>query len=430
MERLSAWDKSLPSFLGAPLLVWIQWGHAVWQIVRKNALIILLVSLRLHFILKRKRHAIILDTSNRGTKADRWAQELDKRVSADIEFIKFLSDLKNLLQYTECDILDMPTTYEYLEQIIRSENWPESALYSELESLLRNAEQRLEQLKGELKADNRDFAMYNFEKKMLQSEQKMPHETEPSGSDGRERRLIAGKQWKMLQKELDKQETEVKVHEWHDEWAKIQYTPRRQFYIVRQDVLIAYVALKKYFRKHEVVIPTDSLQVTTDMAVARTISYDEAMHMIFTSRAHLGSAARYTVLTFVHSTDVNSKMWAVLSLCPLYLQIHNHNKLSNLLSLIIILFDINSSRWMYEDPHFLRAFEVPPSTPIFVNDYCTFNTEDDINFYHDRVIFRQGREENWRDGYYQVHIDRAHYALRKPGSPFVRVTSKKPIYIP
>ncbi|KAH7288747.1 hypothetical protein KP509_31G040000 [Ceratopteris richardii] len=134
--------------------------------------------------------------------------------------------------------------------------------------------------------------------------------------------------------ELAQQETgEIKVYGYFGIWAKIEYTPRNQFYIVRLEALGAYLSLRKHFKRHDVVFATNKLQVTGNVAVARRVSDDDAMDMIFTRTGHLVNPSPCTFLTFVDSAEVNSRMWALLSLLPLYLQIHNHNKLANLLSL-------------------------------------------------------------------------------------------------
>ncbi|KAH7288746.1 hypothetical protein KP509_31G039900 [Ceratopteris richardii] len=357
MGRLSAWDSSLPKVLGTPLLMWIQWAYAAWQLVRKNPLIILLASLPLHPLLKRKRRIIMLDR---------------------------------------------PEEDDFFEELMGNRSVTE--------------------------------------------EEEMFHEE------------LA---------ELAQQETgEIKVYEYVGTWAKIEYTPRNQFYIVRLEALGAYLSLRKHFKRHDVVFATSKLQVTGNVAVARRVS---DMDMIFTRTGHPANPSPYTFLTLVDSAEVNSTMWALLSLLPLYLQIHNNNKLANLLSLCVIFLDVNkawiyhlylaitfhiikwiklhlfkhmthlyiffsmfSSRWMYDDRVKCKAYETPIDDRLLVGDYCKFKSEEDFLFFKDATspFHIQKGDENIRDTYYRVHICRANVALMKRGNAYVKVIVNKRLFVP
>ncbi|KAH7428892.1 hypothetical protein KP509_09G022100 [Ceratopteris richardii] len=373
MGRLSAWDSSLPKVLGAPLLMWIQWVYAAWQLVRKHPLIILLASLPLHPILKRKRRIILLGTSEEAT--------------------------------------------EYMS--MRDQNW-------------RDMKQEEERLKRVRDGDGDGYDEDEYDK---------------DEGDGDEIDWFGKERRKMLEEELEKQEiVEIEVHDYLGIWAKIQYKPRNRFYIVRLEALAAYVALRKHFTKPDVVFATDNLQVTEDVAVARTISDDDAMDRIFTRTAHFVYPAPYTFLTLVDSRELNSKMWALLSLLPRYLQIHNHNKLANLLSLSVIFLDVNkawiyrvyvaitfhiikwiklhlfkdrrnlyiffsmfSSRWMYDDRIRRHAYETEMKARLRVDDYCKFKSKEDIRFPTARDVsssrfrvFLKEHDDKIKDPYYRV----------------------------
>ncbi|KAH7288756.1 hypothetical protein KP509_31G040800 [Ceratopteris richardii] len=382
MGRLSAADSSLPKVLGAPLLMWIQWAYAAWQLVRKNPLIILLASLPLHPILKRKRRIIMLG-----------------RPEEEEEEVLFEQLMAN------------PSLRELVKMV-------------------------------RVSAQLRRHGATVFPEEL----------------------------WRGFEAELAQQETgEIKVHGYFGIWAKIDYTPRNQFYIVRLEALGAYLSLREHFKKHDVVFATNKLQVTGNVAVARRVSDDDAMDMIFTRTGHLANPSPYTFLTLVDSAEVNSTMWALLSWLPLYLQIHNHNKLANLPSLCVIFLDVNkawiyhvylaitfhrikwiklhvfkrrihlyiffsmfSSRWMYDDRVKCKAYETLIDDLLVVSDYCKFKSEEDIRFFNDGTgpFYIQEGDENITDTYYGVHIDRANVALMKRGNAYVKVIVNKRLFVP
>ncbi|KAH7404670.1 hypothetical protein KP509_15G037200 [Ceratopteris richardii] len=519
MGTLGAWDRSLPNLLGTPLFVWVQWVYAAWQLVRKNALVILLVSLPLHFILKRKRTIIILGNRPRIEEVnvvETNKEEEEKEIESQEEEEEVAKRMWEVLENTE---MELP------EDVKVGKAMKHNSGADKVRELIDEVTHRLWYFEAtRFLISGTKYCLFEIDKFQVSefesSEEQRPTEFENQRHTEaqKETRVHTQAQKEVrvhteAQKEVrvhTEAENEVRVHteaqkevrvhteaeeevRVHTEaqkevrvlgcigqWAKVLYTPRNQFYIVRQDALIAYEALMRHFQKHEVVFATDNLQVTPDMGVARSISYDDAMDMIFTGRGHynFGSANSYTILTLVESRELKSNIWAVLSLFPLYLQIHNHNKLSNLLSIIVIFFDANkswiyqayiaitfhiikwiklhwfkdrlhlyiffsmfSSRWLYSNPKKKKAYVIPIGESILVSDYCKFNDNTDIqlpvrpemgsssNSYIPIFCF-QGRQENLEHEFYQVDNGRASFALTRYGSTYLRVITNNPLFVP
>ncbi|KAH7404669.1 hypothetical protein KP509_15G037100 [Ceratopteris richardii] len=466
MGLLSAWDRSLPNVLGTPLFVWIQWVYAVWQLVRKNALVILLVSLPLQFILKRKRTIVILANNRPSSSSGYNLNTEDENEILRMEepvrrYHSFDHEIQEALQGNELELRELARKLgegECMEHKLREDRRKE--LQKEVKHRLRRFQMKQFEIKYEVGSTSLLESMYRARQLVSRT------------SDGEE-----------AEGEETESHTEARVLRCVGQWAKILYTPRNQFYIVRGDALITYKALRRRFQRHEVVFATDNLQVTPGMAVARRISYDDAMDMIFTRRGHYDVEKARELnskifLTLVNSREINSMMWAVLSLFPLYFQIHNHNKMSNLLSIVLISLDVNkswiyeayialtfhiikwiklhwfkdrrhlymffsmfSSRWMYNDSNKKKAYVIPPRQSIVVSDFCKFKDEMDIHFpdraevgsFRDmftRAFCFQGREENMKDEYYEVDNDRAYFALRRDLNMYVRVITNKPLFVP
>ncbi|KAH9304584.1 hypothetical protein KI387_008988, partial [Taxus chinensis] len=84
--------------------------------------------------------------------------------------------------------------------------------------------------------------------------------------------------------------------------------------------------------------------VTSSVSVGKELSHPEAYEKVFFESACFSKGSAYVVPTWIDYTELSSKIWGVLSTIPILLQARNYNRLSNLLSLVIILLDFNRHR--------------------------------------------------------------------------------------
>lgn len=86
--------------------------------------------------------------------------------------------------------------------------------------------------------------------------------------------------------------------------------------------------------------------VTRSLVVGRKLSQTKAYEKLFTKYYHCGKSPDVVVPTFLdYGTDLNSKIWGVLSTVPVILQGRSYNRFSTLLSLVIIILDLNKGQF-------------------------------------------------------------------------------------
>ncbi|KAH9287934.1 hypothetical protein KI387_032051 [Taxus chinensis] len=213
----------------------------------------------------------------------------------------------------------------------------------------------------------------------------------------------------------------------------------------------------------DIIFVERALPITATLSVGNKLSQTEGYEKILSRRYHCSKGTDCVIPTWFDYVDLNGKFWGVLSTVPLFLQAKEYYRLSNLVSLVIILFDCNrswmygiysglfdsfvkwvklnvfkettalynffsifSSRWRYCDTVKKHAYVAQPGDVVNLRCYSKLESMEDLEIVNWK---RYTHDTNDQNICMEIVKDKGHWSLIRYKDEYAEVKLNKPVYV-
>ncbi|XP_059076267.1 uncharacterized protein LOC131056854 [Cryptomeria japonica] len=258
---------------------------------------------------------------------------------------------------------------------------------------------------------------------------------------------------------------EISAHREEDKsdlpnWHIVKYN--HYYYIAHINALCDLKKCSELFGEN-IIFVERLLKVSGSIAVGKRLSETEAYEKILSKRYFCSRGANLVVPTSFNYVDFSSKFWVVISSLPILLQAKSYVKLSGVLSLVIILLDLNRGRlyrlydrlfnsfvrivklnvfkertnlydfflmfsnlWECTDSVKKHAYVTKPGDRLKISQYSKLERPDDIEIVGWE---RYNRDPNDQNIFMEINKDEVHCNLMRYNGVYAVVELRRPVYV-